>query len=98
MAKPSTQIKCDEKLLTSNLRQQKADFLLSTATYGHKQVAAGCWHLLLAALGEQRLIKILAGPREAVPWHHKVELPLIPWLCYIGLLSLGFKAGHRAKP
>lgn len=49
------QIKCDGRLLTSAQREQKAHFPLSTATYGHKQVAAGYWHLLLAMLGEQRL-------------------------------------------
>ncbi len=46
------QIKCNGRLLTSDQREQKAHLLLSTATYGHKQVAAGYWHLLLALLGE----------------------------------------------
>lgn len=60
MAKPyenfhTGQTKCDGRQFTSTQREQKAHFLLSTATYGHKQVAAGYWHLLLAMLGEQRL-------------------------------------------
>ena len=46
------QIKCDGRLLTPDQREQKAHFLLSTATYGCKQVAAGYWHLSLAGLGE----------------------------------------------
>lgn len=45
-------IKHNRRLLTSDQREQKAHFLLSTATYGHKQVAAGSWHLSLPMLGE----------------------------------------------
>lgn len=49
-------------LLTSNQSEQTALFLLSTATYVHKQVVAGYWQCLRV---KAALIKMLAKPVEA---------------------------------